>query len=740
MKQRTALIVLSVLLLQSICGAGFALTIPAEQAQVKTVGAGRDGVWNLWSNGELADFVRIPKPGTYRIRVVCFGSPADGVWPQMALTIDSTAVESVTVATNKPAEYVFTRTVDKGDCRIGVSFLNDALAATEDRNLYIVSLSVVPNGNAPEPTLISRQKWQARWAEKQRKLEETTLVRAAKAIDKHRKSDAALHVTDKDGHPVAKADLSVELVRHDFLFGCNIYMFDRFGTARENDLYKERFRELFNYATTGFYWRSYEQQPGKPNYDHTDKVVAWCERNSIRVKGHPLLWACEHGIPRWSAGQPPPEARKKRVTDIMTRYAGKIAAWEVVNEPAHLPGLSIDDPYRWARETSPDAYLIANDYSVMANGCPAFFALLQKAVSNGVPFDGIGIQAHEPRTLRFPLDHVWKVLDRYAALGKELHITEFTPASGGQEITGSHVTGTWDEAAQADYATRFYTVCFAHPAVAAITWWDLSDAGSWLDGGGLLRKDLSPKPAYMALKKLIHEQWTSRANGRTDKSGHFSFRGFRGTYVARITKDGKVVEQAFHVGMGDRNPINIVLGDESTAAPATLTSRPPVWAQPLTVEGVPNLHKITDSLYRSAQPTATGMENLKAVGIKTVMNLRSFHTDRDDVGKTGLQQDRISMTAWHPEFEDAVRFLKVVTDPEQAPVLFHCRHGADRTGTMCAVYRIAVQGWTKEAAIREMTQGGYGFHEIWINLPKWIMALDIEKLKKAAGIADDRKR
>ena len=99
---------------------------------------------------------------------------------------------------------------------------------------------------------------------------------------------------------------------------------------------------------------------------------------------------------------------------------------------------------------------------------------------------------------------------RYATLGKDIYITEFSPTSVDQEITGSHVKGKWDEAAQADYAVKFYTVCFAHPAVAGITWWDLCDEGSWLEGGGLLRKDLSPKPSFFALKKLICEQWITQ--------------------------------------------------------------------------------------------------------------------------------------------------------------------------------------------------------------------------------------
>lgn len=77
-----------------------------------------------------------------------------------------------------------------------------------------------------------------------------------------------------------------------------------------------------------------------------------------------------------------------------------------------------------------------------------------------------------------------------------------------------------------------------------------------------------------------------------------------------------------------------------------------------------------------------------------------------------------------------IRFLKIVKNSKRTPVLVHCQHGSDRTGTMCAIYRIVFQGWSKEKAIQEMTQGNYGFHKIWVNLPKWIEALDIKQIKK----------
>jgi protein tyrosine/serine phosphatase len=175
--------------------------------------------------------------------------------------------------------------------------------------------------------------------------------------------------------------------------------------------------------------------------------------------------------------------------------------------------------------------------------------------------------------------------------------------------------------------------------------------------------------------------------------------------------------------------LNVAYGAKTLPA-----NRPAHWAKPIQVKGAPNLHKVTDTLYRSGQPSAEGMANLKAMGIETIVNLRSFHSDRDEIGNTGLAYEHIYMKAWHPEEEDAVRFLQIVTNPKRTPVLVHCQHGADRTGIMFVLYRIAVQGWTKEEAMREMTQGGFGFHEMWKTLPNRFEKLDIEAIKKKAGI------
>ena len=161
-------------------------------------------------------------------------------------------------------------------------------------------------------------------AEKAAEKREQEIVAATQsAIEKNRKSDMKIRVVDAAGRPLPGINISVTQTSHDFLFGCNIYMFNRSKDEEQNAAYKRRFAELFNYATVGFYWQWYEPQHGKPNYPYTDHVVAWCREHVIRMKGHPLLWGEPAGIPPWSHGQPSADIQRQRVRGDLRPLPGQ---------------------------------------------------------------------------------------------------------------------------------------------------------------------------------------------------------------------------------------------------------------------------------------------------------------------------------------------------------------------------------------------------------------------------------
>ncbi len=158
------------------------------------------------------------------------------------------------------------------------------------------------------------------------------------------------------------------------------------------------------------------------------------------------------------------------------------------------------------------------------------------------------------------------------------------------------------------------------------------------------------------------------------------------------------------------------------------------WAEALQAPGLENFYRVSNNLYRGAQPQAEGMRHLKKMGIRTVVNLRSFHSDQDLLGDTGLAYEHLEAEADDPEEEVVVRFLQIVTDPARTPVFVHCRHGSDRTGLVCAMYRVFVQGWSKPEAIEEMTQGGFGFHLIFDELIEFIEELHLDEVRRRAGL------
>jgi len=171
----------------------------------------------------------------------------------------------------------------------------------------------------------------------------------------------------------------------------------------------------------------------------------------------------------------------------------------------------------------------------------------------------------------------------------------------------------------------------------------------------------------------------------------------------------------------------LIIGSSAQSAES---DRPISWATPIQMQGVGNFYKVTDYLYRSEQPTQEGMKNLKKMGIKTVINLRAFHSDLDEIQKTGLLNEELSVKTWHIEDEDVIRVLRIIRKRENGPFLMHCWNGADRVGVMCAMFRIVEQGWTKDEAIQEMVKGGYGFHAAWRNIIEYVKNVDVERIRK----------
>ena len=160
------------------------------------------------------------------------------------------------------------------------------------------------------------------------------------------------------------------------------------------------------------------------------------------------------------------------------------------------------------------------------------------------------------------------------------------------------------------------------------------------------------------------------------------------------------------------------------ASPPTVTTSDRALAARIEdVAGVGNFARVDHRLYRGAQPTAEGYRNLKKLGVKTVISFRSNANTRADAEAAGLTYIRIPIQAdllgSEPPTDEQVRtFFDIVLDPAQQPVYMHCMGGKDRTGTLCAVYRMEIGGWTNDETIEEMQ--AFGFHDNYADLMNYV--------------------
>ncbi len=388
------------------------------------------------------------------------------------------------------------------------------------------------------------------------------LATAGERIEKHRMADAAVVVVDAAGKPVPGAKVAVEQTNHAFLFGSNIFKWGKLPDEEMETAYRKHFAELLNFATLPFYWSSYERRRGEPVHEHTERVARWCRGQGIATKGHPLAW--NMGDPPWLPDDLEEIRRLQmaRIEDCVSRFGGLIDRWDVVNEATHYDRPDFVDRrapkhsamwkkvgqieftrqcFDHARKAGPKATLLINDYRTD----PPYQRVIEQLVDNGGKrqYDVIGIQSHMHGGV-WPTRKIWEVCQQYSRFGVPLHFTETTVLSvdGGWQRGRERAVQTTPqgEAYQAREAVRFYTMLFSHPAVEAITWWDFSDYHSWQGApAGFLRADMTPKPMYHELKKLIKGKWWTTTTVETGTDGAAEFRGFLGNYKVTVTVDGK---------------------------------------------------------------------------------------------------------------------------------------------------------------------------------------------------------
>ncbi len=182
------------------------------------------------------------------------------------------------------------------------------------------------------------------------------------------------------------------------------------------------------------------------------------------------------------------------------------------------------------------------------------------------------------------------------------------------------------------------------------------------------------------------------------------------------------------------------------AQSAPLASAPaiaqPAFGQKLHIAGISNAGKVTDVLYRGAQPKEQGLPELRKLGVTTIVDLRgedpaTVAWERKQAESLGMRFVSLPISGWSPPtIEQVVQFLALFGNEPREKIFVHCRYGDDRTGVLTAVYRMAIEKWPAEQAMKEMYF--FGFNGFWHPAMKSFIRDFPSRLHSAPALASFR--
>ena len=388
---------------------------------------------------------------------------------------------------------------------------------------------------------------------------------AEQRINEIRKHDLIILVQDEQGRPIPNANISIDMLQHEFGFGSALVACRFPGNRCEDPAYLNKINDLdgrghgFNTAVieNALKWDGWEEEwIGTPA--QTIAAITWLTNRDIPVRGHTLIWPGWNHMPDdMMANQNDLSYLRMRIDDRLVEMlahpslSNLISEWDVLNEITQVRDLErafAKDPnlttgreiyqeiMEKARSLHPDFSAYVNDYVVLSGGGAGtsvvnrYKSYLDELILADADFDGIGFQCHigsQPTS-------IWKVkevLDDFSnKYNKQIKITEFD------------INPSVDPQTQAKYLEDFLTIIYSHPAVEAFLMWGFWDGNHWKGNAPIFNLDWSLKPSGQAFIDKVFGEWWTNENGVTNASGIYSARAFKGQHLVKVEVDGSVEE------------------------------------------------------------------------------------------------------------------------------------------------------------------------------------------------------
>jgi GH35 family endo-1,4-beta-xylanase len=381
-------------------------------------------------------------------------------------------------------------------------------------------------------------------------------------IERLRKGDLVVEVRGRDGAPWKDAHVEYRLKRHSFLFGTAIAHAPFADTGDDGRHYRQFILDHFNalVCENEMKWYATEVERGREDYAAADALLAFAEQNGLAMRGHCLFWEKEQFVQPWLAALSKGELRaavERRLVATVSRYAGRLAAWDVNNEA--LDGAFYRERigpdatawmFREAARLDPKTPLFVNEYGILGDRekterCLEFVRDLR---ARGAQVGGIGVQSHDSDRLAVDGHMVLAPGERpqwmlSTPLTPEAFVSTLDQlhAEAGLPIHLTEVSAKFPDATRrADLLEMLFRLAFSHEAVQAILLWGFGAKTHWMGSdAALMNVDGTLTPAGSRIGRLLREEWSTRGNGVTGAEGRLAFRGFYGSYALGVRAPGR---------------------------------------------------------------------------------------------------------------------------------------------------------------------------------------------------------
>jgi endo-1,4-beta-xylanase len=356
------------------------------------------------------------------------------------------------------------------------------------------------------------------------------------SIEKIRKGDLVIAVTNKKGQPVQGAQVEVRMTRNAFNWGTAVNSKLINGESTDSQQYKDKLIKYFNqivFENEGKYKVWARQDPQKRGVE-TKKAVQWLRKNNISTRHHVLVWPSWRQTPQLEQYKNDPVAMRKAISDFIeeqtTFFRGDFDEWDVLNEATRnhdvMDMLGNQEMLEWfklARAKAPGVKLFYNDFTMFITDgketSQQFYNLAKYLKDNGAPMDAFAEQAHiggTPPGIPFVLER----FDHFATLGVPVQISEFDIRSNDDEY-------------KARYLTDFVIAVYGHPSMVGFVQWGFWAGEHWSPESALWDEQWNIRKHGQAYVDLVTKTFWTNSDLKTNEAGLGKTRGFTGQY--RIT-------------------------------------------------------------------------------------------------------------------------------------------------------------------------------------------------------------